>query len=649
VSAPADAAPPPVRAADRLALAATCAGAALVPLAYLPPLEAPFLVAKFAVLQIAAALGFAALALRWWAVPDQPLWSRPLARAALLVLATTALAWAFAGRGPAIGAPYADAALARWGALFGIACGTSLVARDPRARRTLLETVTATGTIVAAIGLWQHLDIVPLPIPEWSPPGSTFGNRNMGAEAIALSLPLGIAALASTRRERAGTIAFVLALSAQAVYLAATRTRGAWLGCAAGVAVTLALLRPRLSPRAALMVLALGAVVVIVALLPGRANPRYGPDAKRLASGVALAEASVDPHSTALRTRFGLWRRSLTMWRERPLLGVGPGNWPVVFPRFAEPGAAEDGVLTVALIPRQAHDDLLERATETGAIGLAALLILYAAAAWTALRRARSGDTAERAATAGAAGTLAALIGAGVTAFPLEMPATILLAGVALGLLAPRSPPAEPARARASRPARRVLAAAALVVATALVAVAVVRAERQVRGDLWQARGQRKLFHDMQKGSPNEKTKKRLATEALAALEASAAATPAAFRVHLHIAEANLILGRLDDAELAIRRALSLEPWSPNAGATLALVQLRRHELAPARASAASALSLLHNEPLALQVTGDAAEMMGDAAAALNARDRLRALAEGPGVDPKTARQARALLLEREP
>ena len=88
-----------------------------------------------------------------------------------------------------------------------------------------------------------------------------------------------------------------------------------------------------------------------------------------------------------MRTRLGLWRRTVAMSAEHPLLGVGPGNWPVAFPRYAEPGAMRDGVLTATRAPRQAHDDLLERLAETGIPGLLALGLLGASTATAARRR----------------------------------------------------------------------------------------------------------------------------------------------------------------------------------------------------------------------------------------------------------------------
>src|SRR5205823_2096188 len=131
----------------------------------------------------------------------------------------------------------------------------------------------------------------------------------------------------------------------------------------------------------------------------------------------------------------GLWRRTVTMVRDHLWAGVGPGNWPVYFPRYAEPGASRDGVLSATTAPRQAHDDLLERAAETGLVGLGALLVLGAGVATSARRR--LAVEGARTSAAAASGALVALVGAGVTGFPLEMPATLALGGLALGLVVP--------------------------------------------------------------------------------------------------------------------------------------------------------------------------------------------------------------------
>jgi cytochrome c-type biogenesis protein CcmH/NrfG len=406
------------------------------------------------------------------------------------------------------------------------------------------------------------------------------------------------------------------------------------------VLTVIALARPRLSRAAGLFVFAALLVAALAGLLPGPANPRYVDDKKRFASGVEVAQASFDPRSTAVRTRLGLWRRSLAMWREHPIWGVGPGQWPILFPRYAEPGAAQSGVLTPTLAPRQVHNDAIERLTETGAVGLFALLFLGGAVVITVRGRLRAGAGAERAATAAGAGALVALVATGLTGFPLEMPGTLALGGVALGLVAPGagSRPRVFEAGLAVRWRRHLAQAAVAILAGTLVLAVALRAERQLRGSYWLGEAERALGHSR---APNADL------AAIHALEKAAAATPAAFPVWLRSAHAALRLGRAAEAVAASQRALLLEPFSPNAWATLASAQLAAGDVPGARASAARALALLHDYPFALFIEARAAEATGDGAAATAGWDRLAAVARSQEMDKETVADARALLEAR--
>ena len=219
-------------AAATLATGAACL---VVPLIFVSGLEAPFLVPKTAVLELAAALAFLAFSLQRASV-DQPLVARPVALGAALVLGTTAASWLVAERHGTGGSLRGGGAGALGGAAAVWPRGTAVLAGDPdRAPERRSTTVTGSAAVVSAIGLGQHLDLLHLSIPVISAPGSTFGNRNLAAEAVAMSLPLGLGALAEALRRagrwrRAEPIALAVALALELVYLAATRARGAWLG-----------------------------------------------------------------------------------------------------------------------------------------------------------------------------------------------------------------------------------------------------------------------------------------------------------------------------------------------------------------------------------------------------------------------------------
>jgi O-antigen ligase len=618
------------KAAAWLATLATCGGTVLVFLLYLPALQAPFLVPKFAALEMSAAIGLVAFALRR-AATARPRWARRPAAAAWLVLATTAIAWAASCCG-ALGAPYALDAMARWVALFGMACAASVV-DDAGGRWRVLEAVTVAAAAVAGIGLLQHVEALPLAIPIISTPGSTFGNRNQAAEAIAMALPFGVRAAASSpRREaRAG---LAVAVVVELLFLGATRTRGAWIGAACGLGTLGWLARARLSRSRIVVAIAAILVAAAAASIPGRFNPRDAGDAKRYAGVAEVIEESLDTRATALRTRLGIWRRTVDMIREHPVFGVGPGNWPVAFPLHAEPDALLDGVLTATRAPRQAHDDLLERAAETGVLGLFALGALAVAVAGAARRRLATGDDDARSAAAASIASLIALVAIGVGSFPLEMPATLAIAGISMGFIVGEAPGEDDARRES--PARApTLVQLGAVAATFLVLVcAAVRAERDLRGSRWLGVAERAMRRD--RGATG-------APEALGALENAVAATPSSVRAELRTAQVLLREGRSLDSALAARRALAIEPNAPKAWTALAAAELDARDATAARRDADRALGLFADDPFALHVRAQAARDQGDLDAATADLAHLGALADHCA-DADTRRVARALL-----
>jgi O-antigen ligase len=620
-------------AAVRLATLATSGATLLVLLIFAPSLQAPFLVPKFAVLELAASLGVVAFALQRTSTGG-PRWAGPVTLGVLLVMATSAISWV-AAAARLHGAPYALTAMARWGSLVGIACATSVLDDENDGRRRALEAVMVAAAAVAVLGLLQHVEVHPFPMPVISTPGSTFGNRNLAAEVVAMALPLGLAPTAMARGPgQRSMLGFALAL--ELVYLAVTRARGAWLGAACGLGTTLWVMKLRWS-RASRWVAAAAVVAAVVAVsVPGRFNPRDAGDRKRYSGVVDVVEEGFDANSTALRTRFGLWRRTLSMIGDHPILGVGPGNWPVEFPRYAEPGATRDGVLSATLAPRQAHNDYLERAAETGIVGLLAFGVLVAGAVRSVRSRLRTGDDDTRAVAASAAGALVALMVMSAGSFPLDMPGTLMLAGLALGLVAVdrrHVGRATPGSAGVPGWPRR-LALAGVALGLGLFLCAVERMERSVKSSRWLEAAERAMHGDPGRGG---------ATEAIGFLSLALEAQPQDFRGRLRSAQLLARVDLLPEAKLSAQEAIALEPYSPNAWAALAAAELEAGEHEAARQDATRSIALLHDFPFALDLRMRTEDRQGDLAAAHEDRQLLSALAAGAETDP-TARAARLLL-----
>ena len=112
----------------------------------------------------------------------------------------------------------------------------------------------------------------------------------------------------------------------------------------------------------------------------------------------------------------------------------------------------------------------------------------------------------------------------------------------------------------------------------------------------------------------------------------------------LRTAEAELRLGHTVEATRACDAATAREPFSPNAWATLAEVQLDGGDALSARNSVVRSLELLNDYPLALSLNAQAAGALGERDAADADWAHLRRLATAPGVDEQTAQSARELL-----
>jgi O-antigen ligase len=608
--------------ASRIALAATAGGVLVVLLVYSSSLEAPFLVPKFTAGEVAASLGLLAFVLDRRGGGARR-WDRRVAVCGWLVLVTTALSWLRSRSGPE-GDPYAVEAVARWLTLFGFALGASVLVED---RRRLVEAITAAATTVAILGLLQHRDLLPsrISIPVISVPGSTFGNRNLASEVMVMAIPFGVAAVLGPHRE--GRIPMAVATALELGFLGVTRTRGAWLAAFCGVVVVVWIMRARLSRRVVVVSGAAALVAAMVTLVPAHLNTRDTGDTKRYSSILTVVEDGFDVRSPAFRTRLGIWRRSMRMIADHPWLGVGPGNWPVMFPRYAEPDASREGVLSATLAPRQAHDDYVERTAETGIIGMAALVAFGAAIGRVARRRLGADGDDDRAVTTGAVGALVTLL-ALFTSFPLEMPGTIVLAGVAVGLVV-----TEERAAPARGPWGSGLFVPALLASLALLIVVPVRAERRIRGSAALGEAERALKAN--RGVPGAET-------ALEALKRCLDATPNSYLAELRTAQMLLREKRSDEAVEAAERAIALEPYAPNSWGVLGAAHRQAGHVTQSRDAASRGLELMHDYPLALDVRADAEEALEERDAERADRERLRDLAEH-SEDEATRRVARSL------
>jgi O-antigen ligase len=265
------------------------------------------------------------------------------------------------------------------------------LARAGRARPLLVA--LALAVVLGAItGLAQAYGLVETNLTSLSrAPGGTFGNRNFMAHLVAIGLPLLLYLAAEARSSRGFTMAAAgVALCAAALVL--SRSRAAWVGAAACGAF-LAVeglwvgrlwsddqLRRRVMRLAAI---ALAGLIVALAF-PNRLNWRS--ESPYLDSLTGLANY----REGSGRGRLIQYGNSLMMAADHPVLGVGPGNWPVHYPRYmsaVDPSFDSDDIIPTNPWP---SSDWMAVLAERGAPAMLLLALVggtIALGAWARIRR----------------------------------------------------------------------------------------------------------------------------------------------------------------------------------------------------------------------------------------------------------------------
>ncbi|MEN9936081.1 MAG: hypothetical protein RLZZ387_2660 [Chloroflexota bacterium] len=308
---------------------------------------------------------------------------------------------------------------ARWGGAFLIWLIGASTVRRPWQIYGLAACLIAAPTAEAIVGLVQFATGDGPPTFRIAPDSSfvraygTIGQPNSFAGYMNMAWPVAAAlAIASVRLRGVGPAA-QLALSAAlwcaaALLLAAliaSFSRGAWLGAALGALGMAAVLGRRAALAAGLT---LGAGVLALAL--GGAGLLPESVATRIASisrSVGLFDAegvTVTPENFAVVERMAHIQAGWRMLQERPVVGVGPGNYSIAYPEFA--------VGTWYISRGHAHNYYLHIAAEAGLAGLAAYLALIAAIAARAVIAVRATSaTVARSVTVGCCGMIVAVAG----------------------------------------------------------------------------------------------------------------------------------------------------------------------------------------------------------------------------------------------
>lgn len=310
--------------------------------------------------------------------------------------------------------------------------------------RPLLTALAAAVVIGALTALAQAYGLVTTSLTSLTrAPGGTFGNRNFMAHLVAIGLPLLLLIAVEARTRRGFTLGAVgFALSAGALVL--SRSRAAWLGalvCGTFLAVEgLWVGRLWADQELRRRVLRLAGVAVatlaLAMLLPNRLNWRSdSPYLESLAGVANFKEGS----GAGRLIQYG---NSLRMAADDPVLGVGPGNWPVHYPRYMSPGDPSFDADDIIPTNPWPSSDWVAVLSERGVPGLLLLTLVGASVALGAWARVRRGSRYTPALTdLTIVATLIAVAVVGSFDAVLLLPAPTLFAWTTIGALASSARP----------------------------------------------------------------------------------------------------------------------------------------------------------------------------------------------------------------
>ncbi len=408
--------------------------------------------------------------------------------------------------------------------------------------RPILVAAAIAAVCAAALALAQAYGLETEYFSANRAPGGTFGNRNFVAHIAVIGLPALVWCTVTARRPFGASLGSIGA-AVLAAALVLSRSRAAWLAVAASVIILFVpMLASRkywrggqIGARFARLSLAgaIGGMVAIV--LPNTLN--WNSDSPYLDS----ARAVVDYKKGSGLGRVAQYRNSLNMAAAHPAFGVGPGNWPVQYARFApsqDRSIADDG-MTANPWP---SSDWVAFISERGLVPTLALLGSFTVLFFGALRRwSELKDSDAVLAQCVLAGTIVATMVVSAFDVVLLLGAPSFLVWSVLGATSGIRATGETRRRREVKVSRRALSLGAAGIILVVLASA-ARSATQTRAMWTVGRGGQ-----------------------TAGWVAGAVWDPGSYRINLRVAELYSRRGRCSVARGYARRAVALFPLAPEA------------------------------------------------------------------------------------
>ena len=297
--------------------------------------------------------------------------------------------------------------------------------------RRILQIIVFTACFLSVFGLIKKAGANPFPWwdydiglkRELAMSSSTFGNPNHYAGYLAMALPVCLAmfliGLKKSRTILTGVITLLISVA-----IVFSLARGGWISSCFGVAFMGAALflssKSITISRKVLLIIAGGLFLIGVVFL-------FSTSA--VEEAVTLKKA---PEDANLQQRILVWRHTIQMISDYPLLGSGPGTYATIFTQYQPPGIGGRYYM--------AHNDYLHFISETGLPVLVIIGWLTIVVYRFGFKKLAHPSRLVRGSTLGALAGISAILLYSVSDFNLHIPANAVLFSV-LAAIAVSQPP----------------------------------------------------------------------------------------------------------------------------------------------------------------------------------------------------------------
>ncbi len=299
--------------------------------------------------------------------------------------------------------------------------------------RQLIYLIIGVATFLSIFGLFKKFGANPFPWWDYgdlkySPDflSATYGNHNHLAGYLEMAIPL-ILGLFLTGYKGGKLFLMIYLTFMLLTALVLSLSRGGWIGSLLGLSLmAFALLTSRYFKRKGFILAAIGGSLALVLIVLVST-----PVVERVLTAMEKEE------ETSFHSRLVAWGGVVEMIGDYPLLGTGPGTFPVIFTQYQPPGLSSHFTM--------AHNDYLHFTSEVG-------LPLIAIFAWMVIALYRKGfkklkkfSRLVRGTTLGAMSGITAILFHSISDFNLHIPANALLFTVLVAIVVAPLPKQESA------------------------------------------------------------------------------------------------------------------------------------------------------------------------------------------------------------